>query len=59
MIRQDVNEDDYEMYEPLLAGLKLHDRKANMFYLLFLSRRVMLVFTIFLLEAPILLFAQM
>ena len=56
---QDVNEEDYEVYEPLLTGLKLHERPASAYFLLFLSRRVILVSTIFLLEAPILLFARM
>ena len=56
---KDVNIEEYEAYEPLLAGLKTHKRWASSYYMLFLCRRVILVFTIFMLETPELLIAQM
>lgn len=45
----DLNEEDYDVYEPLLNGLKLHNQSAMVFNILFLSRRIIFVGTIFLL----------
>ena len=56
---QDVNENDFQIYAPLLAGLKVQKRRATIYYILFLIRRIILVSTIFLLEEPKLLFVQM
>ena len=59
MNMSDIKEEEYEVYEPLVAGLKTHERLASSYYILFLCRRVILVFTIFMLDTPELLFAQM
>ena len=59
MKMSDINEEEYEVYEPLVAGLKTHERLASSYYILFLCRRVILVFTIFMLDTPELIIAQM
>ena len=45
----DLNEEDYDVYEPLLNGLKLHNQSAIVYNIIFLSRRIIFVGTIFLL----------
>ena len=44
-----LNEEDYDVYEPLLNGLKLHNQSAIVYNIIFLSRRIIFVGTIFLL----------
>ena len=46
-LAEGVNEDDYEVYEPLLAGLNDHEQTAALQNLWFLLRRIILVFSVF------------
>ena len=50
MKTENVNEEDYEVYGPLRAGLNPHSETAAIHSVIFLVRRLMLVCTIFLLE---------
>ena len=40
---EEVNEDDYEIYEPLLAGLKDYQQSASFQNLWFILRRIVLI----------------
>ena len=46
----DFDEEEYEVYEPLLAGLRDDEQIAAFQNLWFLLRRVLLVFSVILLE---------
>ena len=54
-----LNEEDYDVYEPLLNGLKLHNQSAVVYNIIFLSRRIIFVGTIFLLVEVKWLFFQL
>ena len=45
----EVDPDDYEMYEPFLVGLKPHMRMAGVFNIIFLSRRIIFISMLFIL----------
>ena len=44
---ENLNEDEYEMYEPILEGLRVDDRLSIYYNLIFLGRRIIFVITIF------------
>ena len=45
-LAESVNEEDFEVYEPLLAGLNKYEQTAALQNLWFLLRRIILVFSI-------------
>ena len=46
-ITENLNEDEYEIYEPMLEGLRVDDRLSIYYNLIFLVRRIIFVITIF------------
>ena len=44
-----MNIEDYDAYEPLTIGLKLHMRMAGLFNVIFLTRRIIFISMLFIL----------
>ena len=47
---KEVTEEEYDVYEPLLAGLKDYEQSSSFVSLFFILRRIILVFSVILLE---------
>ena len=58
-IAEQVKEEDYEVYEPLLVGLKQHEHLASIYNILFLVRRILLVSVIIFLDNKKWVFVQL